>query len=143
MERQAVANSIRIAPSLLAADFARLGEQIHDAESAGADLFHFDVMDGRFVPNITMGPMILQAVRRSTSLPIDVHLMIVEPDHMLEAFAKLEQAASTSIGKPARICIARCKLSKRSAVRRVSPSTRIRLPRSSAKFCPCSTPYWS
>ena len=83
-----MANSIRIAPSLLAADFARLGEQIRDAESAGADLFHFDVMDGRFVPNITMGPVILQAARRSTSLPIDVHLMIVEPDHMLEAFAK-------------------------------------------------------
>ncbi len=83
-----MANAIRIAPSLLASDFARLGEQIHDAESAGADLFHFDVMDGRFVPNITMGPVVLEAVRRSTSLPIDVHLMMVEPDHMLEAFAK-------------------------------------------------------
>jgi len=83
-----LANSIRIAPSLLAADFTRLGEQIRDAESAGADLFHFDVMDGRFVPNITMGPFILEAARRSTKLPIDVHLMIVEPDHLLEAFAK-------------------------------------------------------
>ncbi|MEO8394350.1 MAG: ribulose-phosphate 3-epimerase [Chloroflexota bacterium] len=83
-----MAKSIRIAPSLLAADFTRLGEQISDAESAGADLFHFDVMDGRFVPNITMGPFILEAARRSTKLPIDVHLMIVEPDHLLEAFAK-------------------------------------------------------
>jgi ribulose-phosphate 3-epimerase len=89
-ERQALAkaNLIRVAPSLLAADFTRLGEQIREAENAGADLFHFDVMDGRFVPNITMGPFILEAARRSTKLPIDVHLMIVEPDHLLEAFAK-------------------------------------------------------
>lgn len=82
-----MADSIRIAPSILAADFAHLGAQITEAEAAGADLIHFDVMDGRFVPNITMGPMILEATRRSTSLPIDVHLMIVEPEHLLEAFA--------------------------------------------------------
>ena len=82
-----MAERIRIAPSLLAADFTRLGEQIGDAEAAGADLLHFDVMDGRFVPNITMGPHILEAVRRSTSLPLDVHLMVVEPEHLLEAFA--------------------------------------------------------
>lgn len=80
-------DNIRIAPSLLAADFTRLGEQVTAAEAAGADLLHFDVMDGRFVPNITMGPHILAAVRRVTTLPIDVHLMIVEPDHLLEAFA--------------------------------------------------------
>ncbi len=80
-------NTIRIAPSILAADFAHLGDQITAAEAAGADLIHFDVMDGRFVPNITMGPVVLQAVRRSTTLPIDVHLMIVEPDHLLPAFA--------------------------------------------------------
>lgn len=79
---------VRIAPSILAADFAHLGEQVGDAEAAGAHLIHFDVMDGRFVPNITMGPVVLEAVRRSTSLPVDAHLMIVEPDHMLEAFAK-------------------------------------------------------
>jgi ribulose-phosphate 3-epimerase len=82
-----LADTIRIAPSILAADFSRLGEQIADAQAAGADLIHFDVMDGRFVPNITMGPVILEAARRSTSLPIDVHLMIVEPDHLLQAFA--------------------------------------------------------
>ncbi len=79
--------NLHIAPSILAADFARLGEQIGAAEAAGADLIHFDVMDGRFVPNITMGPVILKAARRSTTLPIDVHLMIVEPDHLLETFA--------------------------------------------------------
>ncbi len=86
--------NIRIAPSILAADFSRLGTQIHDAEAAGADWIHFDVMDGRFVPNITMGPVVLEAARRSTQLPIDVHLMIVEPDHLLEAFA---QAGATRI----------------------------------------------
>lgn len=80
--------SIKIAPSLLAADFTRLGEQIRDAQDAGAELIHFDVMDGRFVPNLTMGPVVLEAARRSTTLPIDVHLMMVEPDHMLPAFAK-------------------------------------------------------
>ncbi len=84
---EALTQPIQIAPSILSADFTRLGEQIHDAEAAGADLIHFDVMDGRFVPNLTMGPLILEAARRSTTLPIDVHLMIVEPDHLLEAFA--------------------------------------------------------
>ena len=83
-----LATKIRIAPSVLAADFTRLGEQIGAAEAAGADLIHFDVMDGRFVPNLTMGPLILEAARRSTTLPIDVHLMMIEPDHMLPAFAK-------------------------------------------------------
>jgi ribulose-phosphate 3-epimerase len=77
-----------IAPSILAADFTRLGEQIRDAEQGGADLIHVDVMDGRFVPNISMGPVIVEAARRSTTLPLDVHLMIVEPDHLLPAFAK-------------------------------------------------------
>ncbi len=65
-----------------------MGTQIHDAEAAGADWIHVDVMDGRFVPNITMGPVVLEAVRRSTQLPLDVHLMMVEPDHLLEAFAE-------------------------------------------------------
>lgn len=83
-----MAHHIRIAPSILAADFTRLGDQVHAAEAAGADLFHIDVMDGRFVPNITMGPLVVEAVRRVTNLPLDVHLMIVEPDHLLPAFAK-------------------------------------------------------
>lgn len=81
-------NKIRIAPSILSADFARLGDQIREAEAAGADLIHIDVMDGRFVPNITMGPIVVEAARRSTSLPLDVHLMIVEPECHLEAIAK-------------------------------------------------------
>jgi ribulose-phosphate 3-epimerase len=79
---------IAIAPSILAADFARLGEQVRDAETAGAHRLHIDVMDGRFVPNISMGALVVEAVRRTTSLPLDVHLMIVEPDHLLPAFAE-------------------------------------------------------
>lgn len=78
---------IRIAPSILAADFTRLGEQIAEAEAAGADYIHIDIMDGRFVPNITMGPLIVAAARRVTALPLDVHLMIVEPEKHVAAFA--------------------------------------------------------
>ena len=80
--------TIKIAPSILAADFTRLGEQIAEAEAAGAHLIHIDVMDGRFVPNITMGPLVVEAARRSTRLPLDVHLMIVEPERYIEAFAE-------------------------------------------------------
>lgn len=79
---------IRFAPSILSADFTRLGAQVKEAEAAGADMIHIDVMDGRFVPNLTMGALIVEAVRRVTSLPLDVHLMIVEPDHLLADFAK-------------------------------------------------------
>ncbi len=78
---------IRIGASILSADFARLGEHVQEAESAGVDFIHIDVMDGRFVPNITMGPLIVDAVRRSSSLMRDVHLMIVEPERYVEAFA--------------------------------------------------------
>lgn len=77
---------VRIAPSILAADFTRLGEQIGEASAAGADQIHIDVMDGRFVPNITMGPMIVEAARRVTELPLDIHLMIVEPEKHIPAF---------------------------------------------------------
>lgn len=77
---------ILLAPSILAADFARLGEQIRDAEAAGADWFHIDVMDGHFVPNITMGPLIVEACRRVTSRPLDVHLMIEAPERFLTDF---------------------------------------------------------
>ena len=79
---------IRIAPSILSADFGRLAEEIRAVEAAGADLIHVDVMDGRFVPNITIGPLVVEAVRKVTKLPIDAHLMIVEPERYVEAFAK-------------------------------------------------------
>lgn len=78
---------IKLAPSILAADFARLGEQVREAEAAGADYIHVDVMDGRFVPNITAGPPVVKALRRVTELPLDVHLMIEEPERHIEAFA--------------------------------------------------------
>jgi ribulose-phosphate 3-epimerase len=77
-----------ISTSILSADFTRLGEEIAACESAGADWLHVDVMDGHFVPNITMGPFIVQACRRVTRLPLDVHLMIEKPERYLEAFAK-------------------------------------------------------
>lgn len=79
---------VRIAPSILAADFTRLGEQIMEADAAGADYIHIDVMDGRFVPNISMGPMVVETARRVTQLPLDVHLMIVEPERHIDAFAR-------------------------------------------------------
>ena len=79
---------IYIAPSILAADFSRLGQQVQDAEKGGADWIHIDVMDGSFVPNITIGPIVLEAVRKATKLPLDTHLMIINPDRHLEAFRK-------------------------------------------------------
>jgi ribulose-phosphate 3-epimerase len=78
---------VRIAPSILSADFGRLAEEVRAAEAAGADWIHVDVMDGRFVPNITIGPVVVEAVRKATKLPIDAHLMIVEPERYVEAFA--------------------------------------------------------
>jgi len=79
--------SLRIAPSILSADFARLGEEVRAVEAAGADAIHVDVMDGRFVPNITIGPPVVAALRKVTKLPLDVHLMIVEPERYVEDFA--------------------------------------------------------
>lgn len=77
-----------ISPSILSADFSKLGEEIRALEAAGADYIHVDVMDGHFVPNITIGPLVVEAARRVTDLPLDVHLMIENPDQYLDAFAK-------------------------------------------------------
>jgi ribulose-phosphate 3-epimerase len=78
----------KIAPSILSADFTRLGEEVKAVEKAGADYIHIDVMDGHFVPNITIGPLIVKAVRRVTKLPLDVHLMISDPDSFIDEFAE-------------------------------------------------------
>lgn len=78
---------VKIAPSILSADFSRLGDQVKEAEAAGADLIHVDVMDGHFVPNITVGPLVVEALSRVTDLPLDVHLMIENPEAFAERFA--------------------------------------------------------
>ena len=83
-----MAIEVKLAPSILSADFARLGEQVREATEAGADYIHVDVMDGRFVPNITIGPLVVAAIREHTSLPLDVHLMVVEPERHIEQFAR-------------------------------------------------------
>jgi ribulose-phosphate 3-epimerase len=83
-----VQRPVRIAPSILSADFGRLAEEVGAAEAAGADYIHVDIMDGRFVPNITIGPLVVRAVRKATKLPLDVHLMIVEPERYVEEFAR-------------------------------------------------------
>src|SRR5579883_1973436 len=84
---RATMRAVKLAPSILAADFARLGEQVQAAAAAGADWVHVDAMDGQFVPNLTFGPLIAAAVKRSTPLPIDLHAMIVEPERQIRAFA--------------------------------------------------------
>jgi|AVFP01.1.fsa_nt_gi ribulose-phosphate 3-epimerase len=83
---RAGAAQIMLAPSILSADFSRLGEEIEAVADAGADAIHIDVMDGHFVPNITIGPLVVQAVRRVTDLPLDVHLMITNPDAFIDGF---------------------------------------------------------
>ncbi len=81
-------NQIKISPSILSADFTRLADQVHEAEEAGVDYIHVDVMDGHFVPNITIGPLVVKALRSITKLPLDVHLMIENPEFYIEDFSK-------------------------------------------------------
>src|SRR5206468_4202984 len=85
--KSTMASPLKIAPSILSADFGRLAAEVEAVERAGADWIHVDVMDGRFVPNITIGPVVVAAVRKATKLPIDVHLMIVEPERYVDDFA--------------------------------------------------------
>ena len=91
----------KIAPSILSADFARLGEEVRSIEGAGADLIHFDVMDGHFVPNLSFGIPVLESVRKTTTLPLDVHLMIDDPERYLEQFVR---AGANSISVHAEVC---------------------------------------
>jgi ribulose-phosphate 3-epimerase len=91
----------RIAPSILSADFARLGAEVAAVEQAGADWVHVDVMDGHFVPNLTIGPLVVEAVRRSTSLPLDVHLMIEKPERFVTEFVK---AGAATVGVQVEAC---------------------------------------
>jgi ribulose-phosphate 3-epimerase len=100
----------KIAPSLLSADFARLGEEIRAVERAGADLLHFDVMDGHFVPNISMGVPILAAVRKVSTLPLDAHLMISEPEKYVEVFIK---SGANSVSVHCEVCPDIPKMAKR------------------------------
>jgi len=87
--------SVRLAPSILSADFSNLAAQVAAAERGGADQIHLDVMDGHFVPNLTMGPAVVAAVRRTTTLPLDVHLMVTDPDRFIDAFADAGAAILT------------------------------------------------
>jgi ribulose-phosphate 3-epimerase len=101
MTRQADPSGPQIAPSILSADFSKLGAELAAIEKAGADQAHIDVMDGRFVPNITIGPLVVEAAKRSTNLPLDVHLMIVEPERYIGDFAS---AGATTIGVHVETC---------------------------------------
>jgi ribulose-phosphate 3-epimerase len=96
-----MANKIKIAPSILSADFGRLGEQVVEATRAGADYIHVDVMDGHFVPNITIGPLVVAAIRPHTNLPLDVHLMIESPEKYIQQFA---QAGANIITVHVEVC---------------------------------------
>jgi ribulose-phosphate 3-epimerase len=99
--RRPMPRAYKIAPSILSADFARLGEEVHRIEQAGADLIHFDVMDGHFVPNLSFGIPVLESVRKITKLPLDVHLMIEEPGRYLEQFVR---AGANSISVHTEVC---------------------------------------
>ena len=98
---------IKIAPSILSADFANLKKEIQEVEKGGADWIHVDVMDGRFVPNITMGPLVVEAIRPHTGLPLDVHLMIEEPDRYIADFVKAGADLISVHQEAVRICTER------------------------------------
>ncbi len=134
--------TLKLAPSILAADFARLGEQVAEAELAGADRIHVDVMDGHFVPNISMGGPIIASLRRVTRLPLETHLMISNPDFFLE---ELVEAGSDSFlvhGRATPICIAQSNASGHWVNEPAWPSTRRPQQPSWKKSCKTSTRCW-
>ena len=103
------ARAVRVAPSILSADFARLGEEVEAVSEAGADLIHIDVMDGHFVPNLTIGPLVVKAIRGHSKKPFDCHLMIAPADpYHRRALPKRAPTSSASIPRPGRIRTARC-----------------------------------
>ncbi len=89
--------TVKLAPSILTADFGRLADEVRAAEAGGADILHLDIMDGRFVPNITFGPLVVEALRKVTKLPFDLHLMIVEPEKQIAAFAEMADTINVHI----------------------------------------------
>ena len=137
------ADAVKLAPSILAADFARLGEQVAEAERAGADRIHIDVMDGHFVPNLSMGAPIISSLRRATRLPLEAHLMIFNPDFFVEEFVEAgTEFISGPLGGQQR-SRAPCNASRRRENVSASPSTRLLRPPSSRKSCRTSTRCWS
>src|SRR4051794_35478941 len=117
---------VLLAPSIFAADFGMLREQLAVIEAGGADLIHVDVMDGHFVPNLTMGPVIVEAIRRNTRLPLDVHLMISDPDRYLQAFVDAGGSRLAVHIERCPTCTGRSKRSRSWAPRRAWRSTRRR-----------------
>jgi ribulose-phosphate 3-epimerase len=119
---------VKIAPSILSADFRHLEEEIKKVEKAGADLIHIDVMDGHFVPNITIGPLVVKACRKATKLPLDVHLMIENPDKYIEPFAKAGADIITIHVEASKNLVADIELIRRNGVKPgvvVNPATPI------------------
>lgn len=103
---------VKLAPSILSADFTHLGQQVAEAEQAGADRIHIDVMDGHFVPNLSMGPSVVQSLRRVTRLPLEIHLMISAPDLFFDEFVEAGRIPSLFTGKATPMCTAQSNASR-------------------------------